>query len=450
MEKYSLPVQIEEIGKIEDSRFTRVKIYIAHTGENRNRSIFSKEVLTSMIPSLANVPILGYIDVTEEGIVDFHGHEERLEINNNQLEINYIGRAYGVIPTENNARFEYRYGSDGVEREYLVAEGILWNKFKEVEKIFTRDEGSKPQSMELHPESIKGYVNDEGLYVFTQAKFEGLCILGEHVTPAMISSTVERFSVADKLKIEMSELLNEFNAHFSTSNEKKKGDETMEDKKVLEEEVKVEEKDEKVESFEASEEKPEKDEQPEAEEKPEKEFEKSEKVEEEEKEDKEDPSESKDEKFEEDKKEEEPEKEEPETPEAPEEKEEDDKEEDKDEESKFDAEAMKATYASLLLEYEALKTEVESLREFKAGIELAEKKEKLSAYSTVLNKEEYKAIEDNLANFSLVDIEKEIGFILLKKNHFSAKAEEEQPQRVKASNMKEENPYGSLSSYFSK
>ena len=106
-----------------DDRFMKVKIWIAHTGENRNNSIFSKEVLESMIPSLANVPILGYIAVDEDNQADFKGHEEALVIEDKQFKLKYLGRAYGVIPTENNARFETRYGSDGVEREYLVCDG---------------------------------------------------------------------------------------------------------------------------------------------------------------------------------------------------------------------------------------------------------------------------------------------------------------------------------------
>ena len=48
-----LPTRFEESEpSTDDSRFQKVKIYIAHTGENLNHSVFSKEVLEKMIPSL--------------------------------------------------------------------------------------------------------------------------------------------------------------------------------------------------------------------------------------------------------------------------------------------------------------------------------------------------------------------------------------------------------------
>ncbi|WP_144472975.1 hypothetical protein, partial [Bacillus pumilus] len=230
----SLPVKFEKIEPLNilDDRFIRVKVYIAHTGENRNKCVFSKEVLESMIPSLENIPILGYINKNDDGEEDFKGHEDRLVIEDNEIKIKNFGCAYGLIPVVNNARFEMKYAEDGVEREYLVAEGLLWrSKFPNVEEIFERDGGYKSQSMELYAPSVKGYLDEEGLYNFTQAKFEGLCILGEDVTPAMIGSTIEKFSFSDKIQNELSEMLNDFNTYFSKV--EKKGDEKM-DKQELE------------------------------------------------------------------------------------------------------------------------------------------------------------------------------------------------------------------------
>jgi hypothetical protein len=485
--RFSLPVEFEQVGNVLDDRFIRVKIYIAHEGENRNRSFFTREVLESMIPSLANIPILGYIAVNDEGEIDFKGHEERLVVENGEFKLKYIGHAYGMIPEKHNARFETRYGSDGVEREYLVAEGLLWKKFAEVEKIFDRDGGFKSQSMELYPPSVKGYTNDEGLFVFTQAKFEGLCILGEGVTPAMVSSTIEKFSVADKLKNELSEMLAEFNAHFSTTQEK--GDETVE-KEILEQEQT------EFESQEQPQETPVDNPQGEVPaetpvEEP-TEFAKKD-------EDKEEEEEKKDS----DKEDEEEDEEKPKKFTRTFELSHDDirsglysaldsHEQFKDSwiwiskvydsycivEDESNGKFFKVNYVkhenavsigefeeifpmfvnaqekvaieALRSNFEALEQEVKDLREFKQNIELNEKEAKLAQYSSVLSEEEYKTIKDNLANFSMTDIEKEIGFMLLKKNHFSAKTQEETPSRVSATPQGETNPYGSLATYFYK
>lgn len=513
----SLPIQFEQVVNVLDDRFMRVKVWIAHTGENRNACIFSKEVLESMIPSLANIPILGYIAVNEDDEIDFAGHEERLVVEDGKFKLKYFGRAYGMIPAEHNAHFETRYGEDGVEREYLVCDGLIWRKFPEVEEIFDRDSGYKSQSMELQHSSVEGYKNDEGLFVFTNAKFEGACLLGENVTPAMVSSTIERFSVTDSIQNDLSEMLTEFNTYFSTTEEKgdetvpteneiletektetefTTNEETVEETQVVEETPAVEPSQEEAPAnFEEqpADEAPVVDETP-AEpvsEEPPAEFAKDDEEEEEEDKDS-------------------------------------DKEDDEEEEDKpkkftrtfelshddirtglyqsleqheafsnswiwvskvFDSHAVvedesngkffkvnyvkhesaveigefeeifpmwvngaeKSALEIARTNFQALTDEVKELREFKSTIELDKKEQKLSQYSSTLSKEEMDSIKSNLVNFSMEDIEKEIGFMLLKKNHFSAKTDEVATEtRVASTNAVETNPYGSASVYFSK
>lgn len=496
---FNIPIQFEQMKNVLDDRFIKVKVWIAHTGENRNNSIFSKEVLESMIPSLSNIPILGYIAVNEENEKDFLGHEERLVVEDNKFKLKYFGHAYGLIPSDNNAHFEYRYGEDGVEREYLVCDGLIWNKFQDVGMIFDRDNGYKNQSMELQSSSVKGYLNDEGVFVFTQAKFEGACLLGEDVTPAMVSSTIEKFSVTDRIQNELSEMLTEFNTHFSTTREKGDVTASMEDNQENVEftenqvDTQVEtpaEPTEPTENFEASNE----DQETPVEETP---------VEEEPK------SFAKEDEDEEDEDEEKTDKEEDEEDEEPVkftrtfELSHDDirsglyqalEQHESFKDSWYwisnvydnhaivinenDGKYLKVNYVkhesavsigefeelfpmflnqsekqavdSSRNNFEALEQEVTTLREFKANVELTEKEQKLSQYSSTLSEDEYKTIKENLVNFSMNDIEKEIGFILLKKNHFSAKQDEVTQTRVSATNNEDSNPYGSASIYFSK
>lgn len=449
----SLPIKFEQIKNVLDDRFMTVKIWIAHVGENRNNSIFSKQVLESMIPSLANVPILGYLTPTEDIGTDFAGHEERLVIENGEFNIKYVGHAYGVIPEANNARFETKYGEDGIEREYLVVNGILWNKFKEISEIFDRDGGFKSQSMELAPSSIKGYLDDEGLFVFTQAKFEGACILGEGVTPAMVSSTVEKFSVANSVKSEMKEMLAEFNSHFSADNNSEGGVTLTKLNTNPDFATKDEEEKKKLEAEKAKAKSPEAtsdDEEAKAKAKEEEEKEKAKKKfadddeDEKEKEAKkasksgesEDEEEDEKKKFASDDEEDEDEK-----------KSKADKSKEDEEKKKF--EAVEAELADLKAKYQTLTDEADELRTFKANVELAEKKDKLASYASALSKDEFEAIEANLATFSLVEIEKEIGFMLLKKDKFSANTQETR-NRVHATNTDANLPYGSLSTYFTK
>src|SRR3989304_8355993 len=137
----SIPIKFEIIEEIVDSRFLRVKIWLCHTGENLNGSYFSKELLETMKDeSLANIPILGYITKDSMNEADFNGHEERLIIENGEIKIEYIGKIYGLIPESHNAQFEMRVGDDGIEREFLTCEGLLYTRFSECVDIFNRDE----------------------------------------------------------------------------------------------------------------------------------------------------------------------------------------------------------------------------------------------------------------------------------------------------------------------
>jgi hypothetical protein len=491
LDKYSLPIKFEQIVNVLDDRFMRVKIWIAHTGENRNRSIFTKEVLTAMIPSLSNTMILGYIVTNDNGEQDFKGHEEKLVIEDGEFKFKYMGRAWGLIPESNNAHFEFRYGDDGVEREYLVTEGVLWRKFPEVEKIFDRDGGFKSQSMELFPPSVDGYVDENGLFVFTKAKVEGATILGEGVTPAIISSTIEKFSVANNIKAEFSEMLTEFNTHFTLTQQK--GDDPVDKDKVLEpidnpEVTPVEpvveptpqpepEVVEPVTEFQAEPTPETVDPEP----TPEPVIEADPAV---------TPQPDQPEKF---------------TVTRTFELAQDDvrrkiydnidsymsgkgfdsyfyiaqvfqtyfvvSDDYSDKYYKigyeitndnlsygaveevfpmFVNQAEKSAIDISRTNFTVLEQEVTTLRDFKAGIELAEKEQKLTSYTSILSEDEFKTIKENLVNFSMVDIEKEIGFMLLKKNHFSADKQEDHTSRVAFVPAEENFKYGTLSKYFTK
>ena len=190
-----------------DSRFTPVKIWIAHTGKNLNKSYFSKELLESMIPSLKFVPIVGFIQTDNGNKDDFAGHEERYIVTKDGVEVEYLGRMYGFIPEDNNARFEMKT-VNGVEREYLVADGIIVNKFAKAKEILDRD-SEKGQSMELVRETLDGYYEKkDDQFVITSAEFDALCILGDSKIPAMVGGAIEKIQFT-AMKFELQELINE-------------------------------------------------------------------------------------------------------------------------------------------------------------------------------------------------------------------------------------------------
>ena len=199
-----------------DDRFRKVKIFIAHTGENLNNTSFSLESLVHLAKSLAHVPIVGCIKEGEESIYDFSGHEEKITITNDGIDFEYIGVPFGFIPEDHNAHIEIRDG-----KQWLVAEGFLWTKFNQSIDIFESNNGKKSQSMEI--EDVLGYVDDEGVLHIEEAIFSALCILGNDVAPAMTGSTIEYFSAKHTFKDYVKEMALEFS---------KRGDDTVDEKEI--------------------------------------------------------------------------------------------------------------------------------------------------------------------------------------------------------------------------
>ena len=221
--RLSLPIYFEVNNEMSnaDERFINVTIDVLHTGLNFNGSIFDKEVVDENIETIKNTPILGFISKDSYADKDFKGHEYIItKTDKDGVTRKYIGSAYGVVPESCNPRWITKMCDDGQEREFLQVDGLLWTKFNDATDIMLRDI-EKPHSMELYPKNIDGYEDDDGNFIFTKFSFDGCCILGESVEPAMINSTVEvQFTMSDFVKNIQSELNDKFIAFTKMVNEK--------------------------------------------------------------------------------------------------------------------------------------------------------------------------------------------------------------------------------------
>lgn len=159
-----VPVIFQNVEKYEkeDTRFLKVKVWLMHTGQNLNGSSFSKEVVDKAIPTLANTPILSFIEENALGESDFSDHRIVLHRNEDgEFNFKYLGSAVGVIPENNNAHWETRVTDSGEEKEYLVVEALMWTKWGDPTDIMKR-KGITNQSMEL-AENYTGSFDDKGL-----------------------------------------------------------------------------------------------------------------------------------------------------------------------------------------------------------------------------------------------------------------------------------------------
>lgn len=232
---YSLPINFEVIDEIEsnDKRFLKVVIDVLHTGVNYNQSDFTKEVVDENIETIKNTPILGFIRKMPFGDKDFKGHEYVLTKTENGVERKYVGSAYGVIPESCNPRWIMKEDDTGEEREYLQVDGVLWTKFKDSAEIMERD-FTKGQSMEIDPNSVEGYEDEEtGIFHFTKFSFDGCAILGQGVEPAMANANITlktdvSFTISDFVREVQSELNNRY-SEFTRIVEEQSKEEPKED-----------------------------------------------------------------------------------------------------------------------------------------------------------------------------------------------------------------------------
>ena len=138
-QRYPISFSKKKEYETSDFRFIDVYIDVMHTGANLNKTSFTKDAINKAIPTIANMPILGYVvNELDDEDKDFKGHEHELRITDTDIKYMYAGQAYGVIPESCNPRWVIKDDGTGTEREYLRVDGLIWTKFGDPVDIFTR------------------------------------------------------------------------------------------------------------------------------------------------------------------------------------------------------------------------------------------------------------------------------------------------------------------------
>lgn len=231
------PISFSKKNEYETSDFRFIDVYIdvMHTGANLNKTSFTKDVINKAVPTIANMPILGYVvNELDDEDKDFKGHEHELRITDTDVKYLYAGQAYGVIPESCNPRWIIKDDGTGTEREYLRVDGLIWTKFGDPVDIFTRDV-TKNHSVEL-TDMICEAKRDDGITPVSSFKFDGCCILSTtdpKIQPAMTGSCVTANFSVDDITSQIRERLYEYQAlmqNYAAQNEnpsdEEKGDKT--------------------------------------------------------------------------------------------------------------------------------------------------------------------------------------------------------------------------------
>ena len=407
---------------------SKCEIKVLYTGLNRNKSFITKDVANKMAQSLPGTPIVGEF-LTQ----DFGDHgEEDLVIDENGLRFVKSTVPYGFIPTDAKIWWQNFLDCDGVEREYLLTEGYLWTgRYPETQRVISKGNG---QSMELDRDSLVGEwtKSDNAEFEYfniDEAFFSALCILGEDVEPCFEGANIRRPGLLysldkDDFKSQLSAFMLDLKDALNTQ-----GGIPMEDNKSLETPLAPEVEVEEVEVVEET----------------------TEIVEEVEVEAAE--TESADAEVEEFAKDDKKKKKEEEKEEAEQTSEEqpsnDKQEENTDEEDKKkkkknykleeveeyvqlskDFLELSTKYENLVKEYEAMKPVLEKFQAQENERVMAEKQEMINRFY-MLDEADLKEVKENIANFSLDEIESKLCVIAVRKKvNFNLDATENSDKEI--------------------
>lgn len=245
--------RIEFLKQLNDE-FTLVKIYAMAVGKNRNFTYISKEDTEKAIPSAYYCPVVGHIRVyvDADGVEHEYMGGHDFEITDD-WELKVVTRPYGVI-TENSEGWE-TVNEHGVDVEYLTLTAILWTgRYPELKDAFYSDDILFNQSMEINIENYRPFEEDSNYWEVLGYTFSAFCLLGkadenstnghtdkeiEHTEPAFISAKVVPYEFNfDEFKQEFALLkdkISEFvNSNDVTVNNEKGGISMAETEKTME------------------------------------------------------------------------------------------------------------------------------------------------------------------------------------------------------------------------
>lgn len=171
MEKIMNEFPVSIYGNLEaySDTISKARCRIFYKGGNRNGTYITDEFAEKLLSTISYTPIKGIYDDYDE---DYSDHGEKRS----------LGRIYGIVPQNPNLKWEIHRDEDGVDREYACVDVLIYTAlYKEAKEII-----GKSQSMELYEPSIKGdwkIINGQRFFVFSEASFLGLQVLGEDVEP---------------------------------------------------------------------------------------------------------------------------------------------------------------------------------------------------------------------------------------------------------------------------
>ena len=171
-----------------NSSFDMGILKIAYPGLNRNNSFISKEDFIRNLKTIYNCPIVCHYDRETDSL---GGHDmDVVSDDEGNLRLVNLTTPVGCIPESAKTWFAEVEDDDGVTREYLFAEVLLWKRQEAYKKI--KEDGVTAQSMEIQ---VTNGETIDGVYHIKDFEFTAFALIG--VTPCYEGASLEVFSKQD-------------------------------------------------------------------------------------------------------------------------------------------------------------------------------------------------------------------------------------------------------------
>ena len=221
---------------LENTNFKKVKIYIMHTGENLNGSVFTVDSINKSIDTLSNIPILAYVVKEDSQNKDFAGHETDFDIFTDEdgvikVKEYYLEQPIGVIPETND------YFMEEIDGEtYLGCYGYIWKCYSNDAYDILEEDQEKEISMEI---LIRNCTYDrKGRCHINSFEFLGITCLGANVPGAMgANCTINMSFSTDEENQEFFKSVDKLNKLLKCQREEGLSVENIEKKEFAEDEV---------------------------------------------------------------------------------------------------------------------------------------------------------------------------------------------------------------------
>ena len=206
-----------------NNEFTLCKCYAFGLGKNRNYSHISKENMERCKSTLSYAPVVGHLmeKYDKDGNVIgryFGGHDYTIT---EDWELKPLTVPYGVVVADS---FQYEMVNeykDNHEREYLTCDVILWTgRYPELLEAVYDETTYFNESAELNVEEYRPLEDDSNYVDITDFTFSAVCLLGKsddaqyHTEPCFIESKIQPKQFAVQTD-EFAEAMNEMKEKLS-------------------------------------------------------------------------------------------------------------------------------------------------------------------------------------------------------------------------------------------